>query len=204
AVKIMVYKPICITTLLYGNETWVTYYCHLKTLERFHQRCLLKILRINWEDRCTNSSVLIEAKTSSTEAMILQNQLRWTGHCIRMPNSRLPKQVLYSQLSRGQRICEARGRDTLKTCLRKGQISFMSAGGEVLARERPLWHHMICQTPTHFETYCLSDEADKRRRRKEKGHSQNGTSCPHCSKICGSGIGLLSHLRTHNSTAVTF
>ena len=38
--KVVVYKAVCITTLLYGSEAWVTYRCHLKTLEKFHQRCL--------------------------------------------------------------------------------------------------------------------------------------------------------------------
>ena len=31
---VMVYKAVCITTLLYGSEAWVTYRCHLKTLDR--------------------------------------------------------------------------------------------------------------------------------------------------------------------------
>ena len=79
--KVIVYKAICITTLLYGSEAWVTYRCHLKTLETFHQRCLRKILHIWWEGCRTNGSVLTEANTTSIEAMIVQNQLTWTGHC---------------------------------------------------------------------------------------------------------------------------
>uniref|UniRef100_W5LW94 Reverse transcriptase domain-containing protein n=1 Tax=Lepisosteus oculatus TaxID=7918 RepID=W5LW94_LEPOC len=92
--RIKVYKAVCIIALLYGNEAWVTYCCHLKTLERFHQCCFQR-----WEDSRTNSSVLIEEKMRSIEAMIPQNQLCWTGYYIRMPNSHLPKQVLYFQLS---------------------------------------------------------------------------------------------------------
>ena len=46
--KVMVYKAVCITTLLYGSEAWVTYRCHLKTLETFHQHCLRKMLHIRW------------------------------------------------------------------------------------------------------------------------------------------------------------
>ena len=73
--KVMIYKTVCITTLLYGSEAWVTYRCHLKTLETFHQRCLRKMLHIRWEDRRTNASVLTEANTISIEAKIMQDQL---------------------------------------------------------------------------------------------------------------------------------
>ena len=88
-------------TLLYACETWVTYKRHLQLLERFHQRCLRKILHITWEDRQTNISVLEESKISGVEAMILQHQLRWTGHVVRMPDDHLPKQLLYSRHKNG-------------------------------------------------------------------------------------------------------
>ena len=91
----MVYKAVCIITLLYGNEVYVTYRCHLKTLETFHQRCLRKMLHIRWKGRRTNDSVLIEANLTSIEAMIMQNQLRWTGHCVRMPDSRFPDKYYF-------------------------------------------------------------------------------------------------------------
>ena len=54
--KVMVYKDICITTLLYGSEAWVTYLCLLKTLDTFHQRCIRKMLHIRWKNHCTNPS----------------------------------------------------------------------------------------------------------------------------------------------------
>ncbi|KAJ3614980.1 hypothetical protein NHX12_018549 [Muraenolepis orangiensis] len=101
--KILVYKAVVLPTLLYGSEAWTTYSRHLKALEAYHQRSLRKILRISWEDRRTNTSVLEEADIPTITATIAQNQLRWTGHVIRMPDSRLPKQVLYSQLVKGKR-----------------------------------------------------------------------------------------------------
>ena len=101
--KILVYKAVVISTLLYTPETWTTYRQHLKTLENFHQRCLRSILKISWENRKTNVSVLNEAKTTSIEAYIIKNQLRWIGHVVRMEDTRLPKQILYSQLKEGKR-----------------------------------------------------------------------------------------------------
>ena len=38
----------------------------------------------------------------SMEYILVRMYLRWTGHIVRMSPDRLPKQVLYSQLSSGQ------------------------------------------------------------------------------------------------------
>ena len=80
--KEMISKPFVLP--LYGSEAWVTYRCHLKTVEKFHRRCLRKILCIRWQDR------LMEANITSIEAVVMQNQLRWAGHCIRMSGKCLP------------------------------------------------------------------------------------------------------------------
>ncbi|XP_076330942.1 uncharacterized protein LOC143236529 [Tachypleus tridentatus] len=103
--KMLVYKAVIVPTLLYGSETWVTYRRHLNQLERFHQSCLRSILKIKWEEyRTNNLSVSEEAKISSIEATIIKSRLQWTGHMLRMDNSRLPKQLLYGQLKNGKRV----------------------------------------------------------------------------------------------------
>ncbi|KAI8500865.1 hypothetical protein Bbelb_216830 [Branchiostoma belcheri] len=105
--KIIVYKAVVLTTLLYGSESWVTYRHHLRLLERFHQRCLRSILNIHWSDYVTNVEVLERAGILSIEAMLLKIQLRWAGHVSRMEDHRLPMIVLYGELSTGQRNREA-------------------------------------------------------------------------------------------------
>ncbi|XDV53782.1 hypothetical protein PO909_022204 [Leuciscus waleckii] len=105
--KVSVYKAVVLTTLLYGAESWVTYRHHLRPLERFHQRCLRTIFNIRWSDFVANTEVLESAEVTSIEAMVLKVQLPWAGHISRMENHRLPKIVLYGELSSGHRNIEA-------------------------------------------------------------------------------------------------
>ncbi|KAK0135465.1 hypothetical protein N1851_028676 [Merluccius polli] len=68
--KLLVYQAVVLPSLLYGAESWTTYSRHIKALEQYHQRCLRKILRTNWEDRRTNISILVEANLQSISTTI--------------------------------------------------------------------------------------------------------------------------------------
>ncbi|XP_078667366.1 uncharacterized protein LOC144909177 [Branchiostoma floridae x Branchiostoma belcheri] len=120
--KISVYKAVVLNSLLYGSESWVTYRHHLRLLERFHQRCLRSILNIHWSDYVTNVEVLERAGILGIEAMLLKIQLRWAGHVYRMEDHRLPKIVLYGELSTGQRNRGA-PKKRFKDCLKKSLSS---------------------------------------------------------------------------------
>ena len=72
-------------------------------LEQFQQRILRSIPGIHWHDRITNVSILEQADATSIEAHIVKSQLSWAGHVRRMPDTRVPKQLLYAELSSGKR-----------------------------------------------------------------------------------------------------
>ena len=59
----------------------------------------------------TNFEGLEIAKVTSIEAMLLKTQLPWGGHVSRIEDYRLPKIVLYGQLSTGNRDNGALGKD---------------------------------------------------------------------------------------------
>ncbi|KAK0152199.1 hypothetical protein N1851_006431 [Merluccius polli] len=48
--RVAVYNAVCLSTLLYGAESWTPYHQHITNLEAFHIRCLQKILSLSWED----------------------------------------------------------------------------------------------------------------------------------------------------------
>lgn len=138
--KICIYQAVCITTLLYSCEAWVTYSPHIKSLEHFHICCLQRILGITWCDRVPHTEILRRAGCKSTEPTITQHQLRWLGHVIRMPYNRLPRRVLYGQLQLGQRSAggqKKRFKDQIKTALKRCKIK--PGDLENMAADRNTW-----------------------------------------------------------------
>ena len=74
--KLMVYKAVVLTMLLYGCETWTLYKEDLKKLERSHQRKLRAIMNIRWQDKLSNISVLNRGCSQSIEAIVALHRLR--------------------------------------------------------------------------------------------------------------------------------
>jgi hypothetical protein len=60
--NIRIYKAAVLTILLYGSEVWNITKKQQQRLEVFHQRCLIRILRINWYHRTRNVDVLERAR----------------------------------------------------------------------------------------------------------------------------------------------
>ncbi|KAL8597728.1 hypothetical protein ACOMHN_001687 [Nucella lapillus] len=109
--KCAVYRAVVLTALLYGCEPWTVYRRHVKLLDQLHQRSLRCILNIKWYHIVSNVKVLLQAQMSSIDALLTQSQLRWSGHLVRMQDSRLPKQLFYGELTEGLR---PRGRPKLR------------------------------------------------------------------------------------------
>ena len=198
--KIKVYKAVVLTSLLYGCETWTTYRKHIKQLERFHMRSLRSIMHIKWQDRVTNLEVLDRAGLVSIETMIMKAQLRWSGHLIRMDSTRLPRQVFYGVLSKGQRNLgrpKKRYKDCIKDSLKHCGIP--PAQLEAQAQDRVGWRAAVKKGCKSFEDHRRGKVAAARQRRKEAATAPPTASfpCPNCPRVCGSRIGLISHLRSH-------
>ena len=70
-------------------------------------RCLKSILGIRWWHLYKVTHVETRhraADIDTAEYMLLQRQLRWIGHVIRMPSNRLPRCLLYGELLNAQRM----------------------------------------------------------------------------------------------------
>ena len=110
-VKGNIYHAIVLSTLLYGAEAWTVYRRQVKKLHALMMRHLRSIMRITWMDKVTNKEIFKLTGLPSMEDLLIRKKLWWTGHLMRLSPDRLPKQVLYSQLSSGHR---KRGRPRLR------------------------------------------------------------------------------------------
>ena len=143
-VKGKIYRATVLSTLLYGAEAWTVYRRQVKKLHAFMMRHLRSIMRITWMDKVTNKEILERTGLPSMEDLLIRKNLRWTGHLMRMSPDRLPKQVLYSQLSSGQR---KRGRprlrfkDTIKRHLKVRDIKIDSWTS--LSQQRDKWRATV-------------------------------------------------------------
>ena len=202
--KIKVYTAVCLSILLYGSESWTIYARHLKILEAWHIRSLRLVLGITWRDRVTHEEIYHRTGTTSLESQLGRRQLRWMGHVIRMDDSRLPKQVLYGELSTGVRRAggpKKRHKDHIKTVLKKFEIPPNQL--ELHAQNRSGWRSKCYEGAKK----CEQKRNERMRLRREKRHQQRqnpsvapvdgGFPCTICGRVCLSRIGLRSHLGAH-------
>ena len=89
--------------MLYLAETFTLYRRHINRLSIVQLRHLHTIMGISWKDKVTNMEVLNCANMPSIESILAQVQLPWTEHILCMPEERIPKALLYIELSLGKR-----------------------------------------------------------------------------------------------------
>ena len=199
--KLKVYNAVVLPSLLYGCEAWTLYRRHIKKLEQFHTRSLRSIMCIRWQDRITNQEVLDRAATTCIEAKILQAQLRWCGHVIRMEESRIPRQLFYGELASGSRKRgrpKKRFKDNLKANIKWTGIQPRQL--ETAASDRSRWRALTTNAVKAFEDdrrQRLAAARDRRHKAATASVLSTGVPCPICSRTCASDFGLRSHMRIH-------
>ena len=186
---------IKVYTLLYACETWTVYSRHARLLNHFHTTSLRKILGIKWQDKVPDTEVLARAGLPSIHTSLMQSQLRWAGHVVRMPEHRLPKRLFYGELKRGKRAQggqKKRFKDTLKSSLKAFNVDVDS--WETLAKDRTSWRSAIKKGAATCEVNRRNAAESKRQARKDRAQNtidpDQTIPCPNC---------LISHQRTHSS-----
>ena len=129
----------------------------------------------------------------------MKAQLRWTGHVIRMEDTRLPKIMLYGQLthsSRGEGRPLLRYKDKLKANLASVGVK---SDWEDLATQRTEWRALCNQHITDFEERRNKKMiADRTFRKNPPKPSESSLFvCDICNRVCKSKAGLVSHKRRH-------
>jgi hypothetical protein len=96
--RMVVYKCMVTSILLYGSEAWDVSRAQLQYLEVFHRCRLRLILGKRLSDRISNRDLYSRCHADTIEVMLASRQLRWLGHLGRMEDTRLAKQMLYSTM----------------------------------------------------------------------------------------------------------
>ena len=129
-----------------------------------------------------------------------------------MDDTRIPKQLIYDELSLGKRKQskpKQRYKDTLKANLKKCDIS--AEGWEELAGDRLKWRQAIKEGVDQFEKGRIQHASYKRSVRKNElvvapMELKASMKCELCERICLSLAGFKSHMRSHqeNHTQVQY
>ena len=202
ATKLRVYQACVLSTLLYGSESWSTYSSQESRLNTFHLRCLRRLLRIKWQDKVPNVEVLKRAGIPSMQGLLSQRRLRWLGHVHRMDDDRIPKSILYGELSVGQR---RKGRPQMRfidVCKRDLKSTNINPNTwESSAANRVLWRASVKTGLRNAELSRAEHLVNKRDARKKRAATVPTSSifiCSNCQRDCHSRVGLYSHSRSCN------
>ena len=164
-------------------------------------RKLRDICNITWKDKVSNYDILSKCQITGIEAFLMRSQLRWAGHVVRMDDKRLPKILLYGQLTNTRPMGRPllRYKDKLKANVNKLKLG--DKQWEKTALQRSEWRTSCYQGIAKFSDDRMKMMVEDRNNRKASpSRSTLGTdfACSICNKRCKSNAGLTSHMRQHN------
>ena len=178
-----------------ASETWTTYM-------RQERRLNSRILGVKWQDHITNSEILSRAGTPSLHSLLSRRRLRWLGHVHRMDVGRIPKQVLYGQLSTGVRKVGRPALRFMDACKRDLKACEIDPNNwEVARSNRARWRRTVKDGIEKADVKRNPKTEEKRARRKNSSTLPSSNFiCAVCSRDCHSRIGLHSHTRRCSTT----
>ena len=143
-------------------------------------RCLRRILNVKWQDKVPNTIILEKCGISGIEAILLRHQFRWCSHVYRMPDTRIPKQLLYGQLPGTKQHAggeHKRYKDHLRVNFKSYNLDHTK--WETLAENRSAWREEWHNAVNGFEEQRINAAKVCRAARKDRGHSVSSTSTIH-------------------------
>lgn len=232
--KRKVYQACILSVLLYGSECWTLLKRHTRKLDVFHHRCIRIILGISNHEQWSKHITMREIRrkwgdddTASTK--VAQRRLQWLGHLARMPDSRVPKSVLFGWLCKPRPRCgpKKRWRDVIRQDLKVIEVEEDKWYDEAITSSRAKWRTLyrsgleahedrqgMVTTDTPIERVECEDchrsfrrESDKKRhkctneRRKPVCEQRGAAQCSACGTWFRSRGGLSVHVcRTENQS----
>ncbi|VDM02248.1 unnamed protein product [Schistocephalus solidus] len=145
-----------------------------------------------------DTEVIQQTGILSIHAMLRQDQLRWSGHLVRMDDDRLPKRLFYGDVTTSARRQEGQKRRYKDT--------------EKISEDRPLWRRSVKTGSAIYEAKRIAAAKAEIAARKSLAPRTNTVDdqalpkCPRSQRIFHARIGLVGYLRmqcTNNLTIPT-
>ena len=103
--KIRMLRAEILETMLYGCVTWSPRACHYNTLRRAHHSFLTRCIGWRKNNRTDHPisylDTLIKTGSENIEATLRRRRILFAGFVARMKDSRLPKCVMFGEVTRG-------------------------------------------------------------------------------------------------------
>ncbi len=168
--------------------------------------CLLRRLKIKWQDKVRDTEILSRANQPSVYTLLMRAQVRWAGHVAHMPDKHIPKQLLSVELADGKRSVggqKKRFKDTLKASLKSFDIDIDT--WDKVAVDHPTWCSLTKKGRLIHEERITAGAKKKQELRKSRAASSSTSVfidsslvCSTCGRSFKARIGLNSHFnRTH-------
>eukprot|EP00731_Ephydatia_muelleri_P009125 Em0004g1463a len=186
------YEATVLPALLYGAETWTAKAHDLHRLDSFHMACLRQALRISPLRHIPDTTIRAMSSSHRASSLVRLARLRWLGHVWRMEDSRIPKMILFSELTRGKRP-QHRPFLRWRDCVRHDLQHFgLPTVWHILAAQRHLWRMKILSGCSDYDRAL--DNRAQLLRACHKGEV-SASYCPACNQYFTSD----RYLRSHNT-----
>ena len=140
----------------------------------------------------TNDEVCKRAGTPEMYIILKRRQLCWTGHVSRMDNDRIPKRILYGEVTEGKRSHD-RPRLRFKDCIKADVVK--CGLEEEDAKDRSKWRSDVRKGTEKLKKDTMEEHGEKRLRRKSPDvAAPTGFTCHPCARPCKGNAGLQAYL----------
>ena len=144
--KVLMFRSVVLTVLLYGCETWPALDSHIQRLEVFQMNCLRFLCGFTWRDHKSNETVRHSCNLPSIAGEVRFRRLKWLGHVARMPDDRQPVQVLFGQLI-GPGV-RGRPRESWRSIVCRDLTALKVANWYRTAQDRLAWRQLVASVRT--------------------------------------------------------
>ena len=112
--------------------------------------------------------------------ILKQRRMRWRGHLVRMDDGRMPKDLLFGELTQGTRPKgrpQLRYKDVCKRDLQALRVGLKT--WEALASERSSWRLAVQEGLTKYEETLVQRSTARSQRRKTRHHMGRSSNRAH-------------------------